>query len=286
MKKVNKILMATVSILLCLVLITTSVVSGVFARFVVKDTATSTVVFKKYGAAISVNLDALTKDSNKNPIPGVSVTEQNNGNSIMITVTGVQIGPGDEVPDAIKFNLAKNSATPVFDTQMKLAIDLTYDVNTFKFANSSTVKFAAISDSNDTAAKYFMPIGFTLSGGGKTYVVSEPNTSVLTASTNITDSKIENAIATGINAAITFPTNTERVSTNTVTIGNFTKNSIPKIKVDGGTATNEFTFGYKWPTDLGADKDAISNYISNHMSDTDTFTIKVTLTLEQVHISK
>ena len=281
MKKVNKILMATVSVLLCLVLITTSVVSGVFARFVVKDTITTTVVFKKYGAAISVNLDALTKDSNKNPIPGVSVTEQNNGNSKTFTVSGLKIGPGDSVPNAMRFNLSVDvdgtGAKPAFATKMSLTIDLTYDSNTFRVVNNDTVDFATtIIPEGET--RYFMPIGFTLTPNGGTSVsVYDPNMTGATSS--IADTDVENSIALNIKNAITAPKNTKKNESNKVTIGNFTKDTQPKVTING-TSTSVFDFGYTWPTDLGADKDAISNYISNNMSDTATFTIKVTLALE------
>mgnify|MGYP007037148426 CR=1 FL=1 len=58
MKKVNKILMATVAILLSLVLISTSVVSGIFAKFVIQKDAVVSVKFKNFGVKLSVGREA------------------------------------------------------------------------------------------------------------------------------------------------------------------------------------------------------------------------------------
>ena len=57
MRKTNRIMMGTVSILLCLVLVTTSVLSGIFAKFVTKRKAEANIAFKKWGITVTPGSD-------------------------------------------------------------------------------------------------------------------------------------------------------------------------------------------------------------------------------------
>ena len=53
MQKKNRIFMALVSILLCFVLLSTSLLSGIFARFAVRDSVQMDVAFKQWGITIT-----------------------------------------------------------------------------------------------------------------------------------------------------------------------------------------------------------------------------------------
>ena len=108
MKKVNKILMATVAILLSLVLISTSVVSGVFAKFVIKKTTETTVKLEKFGVSMEV-----TAPSN--------VTKVNDGQDVAVTLNNLQIAPGysDYYLVQVKF-----SGEPTVITHLKVAVDI------------------------------------------------------------------------------------------------------------------------------------------------------------------
>ena len=64
MKNVNKIMMATVSILLCLALLSTSLVSGIFARFVIFRKSTNEFVFKNWGITITPGSDVAAEYKN------------------------------------------------------------------------------------------------------------------------------------------------------------------------------------------------------------------------------
>lgn len=66
MKNVNKIMMATVSILLCLALLSTSLVSGIFARFVIFRKSTNELVFKNWGITIEAGSDIASASINTN----------------------------------------------------------------------------------------------------------------------------------------------------------------------------------------------------------------------------
>ena len=290
MKRVNKILMATVAILLCLVLITTSIVSGVFARFVVKNTVTSIVTFAKFGAKVSVNLDGLIKDGAGNTIDGITVTENVNANSNTITVTGLKIGPGDMVPNAMRFNLSEGGAKPAVNVQMRIKVELGYNELYFGAAESATLNFpdSVIPQGSTwgTDTWYFMPIGYTL-GHNSTkdsgYVrVLEPWHNTNRSSGWISPGTVSSNICNGIKNNITNPSATR--SDNEVTIGTFTAGQEPKITINGlsTTPTSTFDFGYIWPLDENADKDVVSTYIANRIPDDATFTLKVTVTLESV----
>ena len=108
MKKVNKILMATVAILLSLVLISTSVVSGVFAKFVIKKTTETTVKLEKFGVSMEV-----TAPSN--------VTKVNDGENVSVTLDNVLMTPGYSDYYLIQF---KFSGTPTVITHLKVAVDI------------------------------------------------------------------------------------------------------------------------------------------------------------------
>lgn len=99
MKKFSKILMMTVAILLTLVLASTSVVSGIFAKYVVTKTATATVSLQKFGLTLKVEAGS-----------GVTATPTTAGDdTIAITINSLQLTPGQTIPDAIKFTIGGKS---------------------------------------------------------------------------------------------------------------------------------------------------------------------------------
>ena len=107
MKKTNKIMMAAVSILLSLVLISTSLVSGIFARFVIQKEVGVPIKFKAFGVTLTVSG---TKE----------FTTVSNGNSATITFNNFEMYPGSACADAIRF---------VFDGKTTVKTKLTVGVN-------------------------------------------------------------------------------------------------------------------------------------------------------------
>ena len=81
MKKANKILMKAIAILLCLILITASVVSSTLARFTFQKDATTTVKFEDFGVKMQI----------KNAGTVVSTLDSN---SVTVTYDIVEIYPG------------------------------------------------------------------------------------------------------------------------------------------------------------------------------------------------
>jgi hypothetical protein len=103
MRKVNKILMATVSILLCLVLISTSVVSGIFAKFAINNKGKATASLKAFGVTLDMTVaEQKLKDA------GATVVTAEDDESITksVTITGLKMAPGESIMDAVKINIS------------------------------------------------------------------------------------------------------------------------------------------------------------------------------------
>ncbi len=145
MRKVNKILMATISILLCLVLISTSVVSGIFAKYVVTKKGQSIVSLEAFGVTLSV--------SHRTELPdGVTVntTENHAQNTVSVEVKNLQLAPGDSIDDVVIFQVADTPNVPKVDFKLKVNVAMT---------NCSVGTDANLPDI--TGEKNYMPIGFT-----------------------------------------------------------------------------------------------------------------------------
>ena len=127
MQKKNKALMMAVSTLLCLTLISSCLVSSVFAKYVTKDTATATAVIEKFGVTLSVS-SLSTTDQEKY---GVTVTDNStpnlkNAGVYSITVSGLKMGPGDTINDLISFTIGGKANV---DCQLKIDPIVTFETD-------------------------------------------------------------------------------------------------------------------------------------------------------------
>ena len=146
MRKRNKILMATVSVLLCLVLVTTCGLSGIYAKYTTKDSASLTVGFKKLGVTVEA-------------IPNATYQEQwgyktsTTGNSVSVELDNLRMGPGDEFKNAIMFKI---TGTAQVNLRVKLYVDITYNSG----ENETNSFYVPTNISGDTTGGPYMPIGF------------------------------------------------------------------------------------------------------------------------------
>jgi hypothetical protein len=149
MRKVNKILMATISILLCLVLISTSVVSGIFAKYVVTKKGESIVSLEAFGVTLSV--------SEGEDLPqGVKITPTLNyaNNTVAVEVSNLRLAPGDFIDDVIIFQVDGSPNVPIVD--FKLKVDIKND-DSYYLGNATLLPgITGIGN-----AQYYSPIGFT-----------------------------------------------------------------------------------------------------------------------------
>lgn len=123
MRKNNKKLMIVVSVLLSLVLITSSVVSGTMAKYVTSGSSSSSARVAKWGVTVDVDLDEQFEEACGD---GVEITE--NGNSISVEIPNLKIGPGDDFSKAIKVSFSGKS-----EVRLKFNIDIDYSFDKSKF---------------------------------------------------------------------------------------------------------------------------------------------------------
>ena len=293
MRKANKILMATVAILLCLVLITTSVASGIFAKFVITKSGSATLKLTKFGVTISMthNTDKLTSLK-----ATVSEKEIFTSTGYVFTISNLKLKPGDDLTDAVRFDF--EGKPNVSSVKIKITPTITYTDAMHNHTASSTNKthyynyYMPVSMETDdkgtirnlnlvSVDTYYMPIGFTFSANGTTadgnYVV-DPWRESTDKSTVVSASEMQTALRDGIKNKMNATLDT--VNTNTVVV-------TPTIDTDtnsisftvGGTSTSGFNMGFAYPTDWSTETndqefyDNVSTYMANHIASTASITV-------------
>lgn len=307
MKKANKILMAAVAILLCLVLISTSILSGVFAKFVHQRAMDATMTFKHLGVTVTMSAET---DRTALVAAGATIsTEVKNGKSGTITISGLKMRPGLDFSRAVKFEFGKQGETQKLSVPAEVRITTTveYDDKVHKDTQNAdkTITYynyyvpagkiiqsiasnGAITYMPQT---YFMPIGFTFShdvasANGNTNVALGSWTEDAGTGTDskVIASAISDSIASGVSGRIK-NANTS-VSKNTVTIP-FAKDSAVTFNINDGTGLTYFHMGFFYPLDRTATgKDAdfynrLATYIAEHTDPDCTITVSYTVELVQ-----
>ena len=101
-RRANRILMAIVLLLLCLVLMTTSIVSGIFAKYTVQKQILLTLGFESFG----IKVEAYVRDDIRELV-GSGYSD----NSGHITVSNLWMNPGDSFEDAVTFKVTGKPTT-------------------------------------------------------------------------------------------------------------------------------------------------------------------------------
>ena len=263
MKKRNKILMAVIAILLCLVLLSTSLVSGIFAKFVIRKSGSTTIKFDKFGVSLHVSGDDATP------------TIVNNGKNATITYAVHNMNPDVTFDDVIRF---------AFDGQQTVPIDVTVKVDVTTHSNFllDTSEFGSLQSS--TA---YMPLLFKVGTVANKDTATCANVTSTDAwisgsTTAALDLAIEQAIAAQI--AVAMDVEDSNTADSSVT-KSFAKTA-PIVFKDNAKGIG---FGFAWsmgndsstsPTD--ALHNAIENYLANQFAATDNpITITFTVSVEQ-----
>ena len=277
MRRANKILMATVAILLCLVLITTSVASGIFAKFVVTKSGEATIKFTKFGVTVTMDASGLSK-------LGATVNAETfKSTGGVITISGLTLAPGDAFPNAIKFSFAN---TPTVKVKVLIIPTITfYDANGDVVTNAiykvpaSTIRGT---DGKYLSATSYMPIGFTFSWNDTASTVADATYACLPWSNYTTSADIQNAVAQGIANKITDAPNATAPSDrsgkivydgNVVTIGDYNKKTINFDIYDAKNSTTNRTYfhlGFAYPLEHGSspEEKAVYDKISEYLAET------------------
>ena len=271
MKKVNKALMSTVAILLSLVLITTSVVSGIFAKFVDTKSAGSTVSLKAFGLTLTVS-----SPSGYNPVYTPPA-----GNAISVTVP-ITMTAAENYDDIVKFTL---SNTPNVD---KVKLILTMKIE--GVANFAVSGIEGIPNGNHIPLGFTSRIGLPTSGKYTGRKLNTPNYWCMPASNeNLVKTIIDNTVADyngefkTINAAVKF----NATSDDSLEVVVWENNAYNFVSFElgarpfGTTLTNTTT-GYN---DIGLSDDEariLQAYLAERTNPAPQLKITYTVSLEQV----
>ena len=252
-KRANKIMMMTVAILLCFVLISTSVVSGIYAKYVITKSAGATVSLKKFGVKLSMNKGADFDES------GASASISDDGTTITTTITGIGLVPGKDYPDIVKFTASVDGTVSV-NTRIKVkavvnTTDGSTDGNKFKL-NSTT----------------YIPIATRIKIG------TADAADVASAWVATSFSEYQTKLTSGLRTAIG-----ENVATGDTAYAGAQIATAGKTQLDTN-AKSTISFGFYVPATYGTG-DAIATYdetITKIAANQPSFTITFYVSLEQI----
>ena len=278
MRKVNRIMMSTVSILLCLVLATSSVVSGTLAKFVTTQNSTAQFTYEKFGVEVGVSVDTA-----KLGAAGATVTFPDANSPLVkagkysVTVDGLKLAPGDDFSNVVRFNVG---GTANVRCVVYIDVTFTYDISDFnvKIGETSTNMF---------------PISFNATV--PTYEDGEPLTVDCAKGWNSNASNIRKGLFyTGFSGKMDFSTK------NGYSVGKVFEVDDPIVfhprKVASNSASvldnpdiaiNEFGFGFYYPWEKEGDNqytrydyDKMSVYLADKSNP--TFGVTYTIAVEQI----
>ena len=146
MKKTTKRLTMIVAILLCLVLITSSVVSTTLAKFVISKSSTSTIKLEKFGVEVTFT--------------GLGNVVKKGDSVIYTTSTNLSMKPGD-----FKAIEATIKGKPTVPATITIDVAVSYTDTDYKILKNNA--FTDVTE--DTV---YFPIGFKVGGSSGTEVVT------------------------------------------------------------------------------------------------------------------
>ena len=247
-RRANKILMSIVLILLCLVLITTSVVSGIFAKYTVSKQILMMFGFESFGVSFDIGVSPELIDSTTVKVDGLGTAT--------VTVTNIWLKPGDSIEDALIFTVG---GKPTRDAMVK--IDTVVELNTV--FNVPQTEFPSYLGADTT----FMPIGvyFSKNGDIKNYAHNPYSSYEPTIAT----AKISEAIEKNIPQ---------------LTYDATAKAAIKSLPKGTNIVWEDIKFSFDWPKEYGAGDELLKNdRIGTWISYKEpTFTITYYITVEEV----
>ena len=164
MRRVNKILMATVAILLCLVLSSTSVVSGIFAKYVIEKQAQISAVIQKFGVKVY-----LIPDTEKLAQYGAQPKATYDKDSASMSFETLKPIPGLDLSEALKIRFDGETTVP-----LKVTVTFTFSYSTGNFIVEDHENVGNIPESCEYSKDglvYMLPVGIKF--GTQNIVVEE-----------------------------------------------------------------------------------------------------------------
>lgn len=283
MQKKNKILMMAISSLLCLTLISSCLVSSVFAKYATNDTTNMEISFKKWGVTITADV--------KDDLAKIATVTGEDG-SATVTIAGLNMKPGDDFSDAVRFTI---TGDPEVKCKVTVQTRVRYGID----PKNSRLEAMKIADNAGLEGDwYFMPVGLTFGTGyynstSKAYTPVAYGTnlnyvyltnpwlackpSATAGTSSLAPAKMMEKFQDGIQSKID-----GSAETGTMDYGGITKTFNPTDEfafytnnVNGTkTKVNSFVFGFVFPYEysnttydalLTQDKlDEVATYISDH----------------------
>ena len=244
MKKTTKRLTMIVAILLCLVLITSSVVSTTLAKFVISKSSTSTIKLEKFGVEVTFT--------------GLGDVVKKGDSVIYTTTTNLSMKPGDS--KAIAATIKGKPTVPA-----TINIDVAVDYTAANYTIAGNDKFTAV-----TADTVYFPIGFKVGGSSGTEAVTP-------YSTNKTGADISTDIETVISSKLS----TLKLTTSNNALTQASWGTGGTVTASLNSAVDIGLYMY-WPKDYNSGKtnpifDEVGTFLAkNNPTFTVTYTISVT----------
>ena len=263
-------MMATVAILLSLVLITTSIVSTTFAKYVSQKRVDGSFDIDAFGVTVGMELSDEFKAAINSDYAG-----QTDDKSITLTLNNMKLKPGDSYLDAVKLSV---SGTPSVDVLLTIDVDIIYDSNQF------TVTGSAFDFDSDMA---FFPVGFKYSlFGSKSNSLNEVGVEPWVVFSHSRD--VECSLVNGIGPNLDGFSGKLRSDASSYMYRTYSKGTPIKLKSDSTLGdVNQIGFGFHWPnewneTDTYTNEqfDAIGTWLT--INKNPSFTLTYAITVEQI----
>ena len=149
MQKRKRIFMGIVAVILCLTLVSSCLVSGVFAKYATKTSAAGTISFTTMGVTVELDIDETKLEA-----IGASYSSAANHNESIgvcnLVLNNLQLKPGDDLSDVIKFTI---TGKPNVYCKVILDINCDFDPVDFYVPMHNT--------GGGYVMQYCMPLGFT-----------------------------------------------------------------------------------------------------------------------------
>lgn len=149
MQKSNRILIRALAILLILVLATSCMTSGIFAKYALKKVGYSTFVFERFGVSVGMDLSDELK-----AIVDPDYADTPYYDSITLDLNNLNLKPGDSYLDAVKLSV---SGTPSVPVRVTLDVNITFDMAEFKILEDDFPTLTSVDFDNEC----FLPIEFS-----------------------------------------------------------------------------------------------------------------------------
>lgn len=258
MPKANKIMMMTISVLLCLVLLTTSAISGTLAKYTTTAESSASARVAKWGAKIDITLSDDVKGKLESAdYSNLSVIQFKQDEAL-------GMGAGKNYPEALKI---KFSGTSEVRLKVKLVIGIVYNGGLAKGDTHYVpmgIKMKGNNDDEEKLSNDFIG-GPWFSGTSADELVNNAQTAINNGIASKLDFTVETACVEKIfapNEPILF-----------------------NVKDETNATVNELVFGLEWPATYNDttsnDYNAIGQYLLEQCAD-GKFGLNFTIIIEQV----